>query len=393
MSYLEEMGYSEKTRVRLFAYYKVFLKYANSRNLQNFNSEVGKTFLLKHHHHKWDDKGRLSGAQNFLQRHMLILYEFQKHGEIVSKKRRKRTYAIAHFSEIINEYLEYHKNSGLKESTISGKRHALSQIFEFLENNGIKSTKDITQISIYDFLESRSYYSISTKEHYQYILRSLINYLNQKNLCKPELLKLFSVISIHTKNAYPSCFKPDEISKTLQSVNTSTNIGKRDYLVLLLASQLGMRVSDICKLKIENINFKKQTIEYVQTKTGVLVNLPLSEELFYAIADYIKNARPNCYFKELLISERAPVQPFVRNFYDRLKKYLHDSEVNVITGQRRGLHSLRSSLASNMLRDGVSIPVISNVLGHKYYDTTSDYIKIDILGLRKAALEVPYDRD
>lgn len=50
---------------------------------------------------------------------------------------------------------------------------------------------------------------------------------------------------------------------------------------------------------------------------------------------------------------------------------------------------MRSSLASNMLRNDVPIPVISNVLGHKYADTTSIYIKIDLEGLRKVALEVP----
>ena len=42
-----------------------------------------------------------------------------------------------------------------------------------------------------------------------------------------------------------------------------------------------------------------------------------------------------------------------------------------------------------MLRSEIPIPVISNVLGHKYADTTGMYIKIDLEGLRKVALEVP----
>jgi site-specific recombinase XerD len=72
-----------------------------------------------------------------------------------------------------------------------------------------------------------------------------------------------------------------------------------------------------------------------------------------------------------------------------LQKYLSKAEIKTVDGQKHGLHSLRSSLASNLLQDGVPIPVISNILGHKYADTTSLYLKIDLPGLRRASLEVP----
>ena len=78
-----------------------------------------------------------------------------------------------------------------------------------------------------------------------------------------------------------------------------------------------------------------------------------------------------------------------RNFYELLQKYFKLTGITFKEEQKHGLHSMRSSLASNMLRSEIPIPVISNVLGHRYTDTTGIYIKIDLEGLRKVALEVP----
>jgi len=391
MFYLEEKGYSSCTCDRLRAYYRLLLKFTKKHDIQYFNLEVGKTFLLKHHGHHWVTTDKLSVAQNYLQRHIMMLFEFQTYGEIVSKKRVKRIYSISYFENVINGYLEYKRVFGLKKSTIAGIKHCLNLIFEYWESAGLKDPKDITPKSIYDFLEARTYYSVTTKERYQYLLRDLIKYLHKNSLCRPELLKLFPIISVHSKNAYPSYFAPEEISRVLQCVDTDTSTGKRDYLILLLAAQLGMRASDIRALKIKNINFRKRLIEYNQIKTRDAVSLPMTDELFFALIDYLKNVRPICNFNEVFIRIKAPIEPYgSTKFYSMVQKYLNAAGINISNGQKHGIHSLRSSLASNMLRDGVSIPVISNILGHRYSDTTNDYLKIDITGLRKAALEVPY---
>lgn len=52
-----------------------------------------------------------------------------------------------------------------------------------------------------------------------------------------------------------------------------------------------------------------------------------------------------------------------------------------------GMHSLRSTLARNMLEANTPLPVISETLGHQNINTTSIYLKIDTAGLRKCALD------
>ena len=57
-------------------------------------------------------------------------------------------------------------------------------------------------------------------------------------------------------------------------------------------------------------------------------------------------------------------------------------------GERHGLHTLRNSLAKIMLDTGAPLPIISQTLGHQNVNTTAIYLKIDIDGLRKCALDI-----
>ena len=56
-------------------------------------------------------------------------------------------------------------------------------------------------------------------------------------------------------------------------------------------------------------------------------------------------------------------------------------------GQKHGLHSLRSTLARQMLENGTPLPVISETLGHVSVQTTSNYLKIDLNGLKNCIID------
>jgi len=60
-----------------------------------------------------------------------------------------------------------------------------------------------------------------------------------------------------------------------------------------------------------------------------------------------------------------------------------------ISKRRFGPHSMRHSLASNLLKKGISIPIISSALGHERTQTTMEYLRIDTENLLKCTLEVP----
>ena len=124
-------------------------------------------------------------------------------------------------------------------------------------------------------------------------------------------------------------------------------------------------------------------------KTGNFIELPLLPEVGNAIIDYLKNGRPKSSAVNLFILHRPP--------YTSLSAYAVCSQINRlialsgvnVAGKHHGLHSLRHSLASALLKKSTPIETISEVLGHQSCQSTMSYLSIDMESLRQCALEVP----
>jgi integrase len=204
---------------------------------------------------------------------------------------------------------------------------------------------------------------------------------------------LFPVIFSNKFETIPSYYSTEEIREILICIDRDTVIGRRDYLVMLLAVQLGMRAGDIRQLKFNNIKWNLDAIEFIQEKTQNMLHLPLLENLKYALIDYLKNSRPESGSAYIFIRHRAPFIPFVTGnvFFGTINKYMKAAGIS-INHRKHGLHSMRHSLAGNLLKQNTPLPVITGVLGHESSNTTKLYLRIDIEQLRSVALEVPYER-
>lgn len=124
------------------------------------------------------------------------------------------------------------------------------------------------------------------------------------------------------------------------------------------------------------------------TKKPVI--LPLLEDVGAAIIDYVMNARPSTKDKSVFVSFRAPYHVITAaTFSDMVAKYIYKSGIDC-SGKHHGSHALRHSLATNLLGDDVSLPVISSVLGHSSTNTTKSYLTIDIQSLLYCSHDVPY---
>ena len=175
----------------------------------------------------------------------------------------------------------------------------------------------------------------------------------------------------------------------LGAVERSSPVGKRDYAILLLAAQLGLRGGDIRQLRLEHILWDQSRIELSQSKTGVPVSLPMSEELGVALIDYLRNGRPPAAHREVFLRAHAPFLPMsIDNHFGHLiTKYRLLAGVPLSPPPRwRGLHSLRHSLASRLIEAGTPLEVIAAILGHSCQESTQSYIRIDVEALRDVAL-------
>ena len=108
--------------------------------------------------------------------------------------------------------------------------------------------------------------------------------------------------------------------------------------------------------------------------------------------DYIRNGRPASKLSYIFLRQRAPYGPYASNnsFHYMITRYMKIAEIS-FSGRKHGLHSMRHSLASNLLKNNTPYPVITGILGHENTNTTRLYLSIDIEQLRSLALEVPYE--
>ena len=190
-------------------------------------------------------------------------------------------------------------------------------------------------------------------------------------------------------------WKSAEIDAVLNAVDRESPTGKRDFAILILACRLGVRVGDIRTLMLDNLHWRRRCLSFRQAKTGGLLELPLDDEIAEALIDYLRNSRPPTEHREVFVRANAPFVPFspTDNLYAILEKYRRLAGVELPARSRRGLHSLRHSVASRLLSSGVPLEQVGSILGHQSLDATRIYTSIDIDALRTAALDVDEDCD
>jgi len=210
-----------------------------------------------------------------------------------------------------------------------------------------------------------------------------------------DLSLLCDKVYVPNSRRVPSAYSSEEVDSLLNAVDTSNPVGKRDYAILILAARLGLRISDIRLLAFENIDWVSNQIRLTQCKTENEVVLPFSEEIGWAIIDYVRDARPKTESRYVFVRHTPPHEAFSSsyNFTYMIGKYFHRAGIFVPPGKHHGLHSLRHSLASNMLATGAPLPIVSDVLGHSDTKSTSTYLKVDITQLRDCALDIDFGGD
>jgi integrase len=187
----------------------------------------------------------------------------------------------------------------------------------------------------------------------------------------------------------PSVYDANEIKRIEETVDQSSAVGKRNYAMLLLATRLGLRCSDIAGLTLENLDWDRDLICLIHFKTKKVIELPLLSDVGKSIINYMKYGRPVSGLRQVFLSAHAPYRPVNRLIINaEVSKTIKASGVD-IKGRKFGPHAMRHTLASQLLNNGTSLPVISETLGHSDTQTTMNYLRIDINNLMRCSLEIP----
>ena len=257
----------------------------------------------------------------------------------------------------------------------------------FLTSYGIANISQIGADHIQMFLRDISQTRPKSMDDVVGALRKFDRYLIESTLPGLPYVGLLMAPRARERKIYP-CMPHDDLDKVIKSIDLTTAIGKRDYAILLLAASSGMRASDIAKIKLSDIDWRKSEIHIVQGKTLEPVSLPLQKGVGAALADYILNSRPESKSPEVFLRSLAPFQGFKDGVSVAcvLRRRMETAGIAHLRGDGKTMHGIRRMLGTQMTIEGVAITTIAQILGHKSSRATKPYISLDIEGLRECAL-------
>jgi integrase/recombinase XerD len=177
-----------------------------------------------------------------------------------------------------------------------------------LEDNGYYNFNGVSLKATSDILLQMAFQLTSEVKQLLYTSRVFLGFLYENKYTEANLKTAVPKLVAPWRKLHEG-FTDAEIIELLNSVDLGTPIGKRDYAILVLAAQTGLRAVDIANLKKSDIDWRNKEIRIVQHKTGNVLGLPLEPESGNAIADYPLNVRPECNSKAVFISARHPYRP------------------------------------------------------------------------------------
>lgn len=380
-----EYGYKDLSHYQRT--WKRFMSYAAERGVCYYSVQLGCDYLRDCYQYDLeDDISQKNGYVKRIYRHIQVLSDFYLHG-VVYKHRRKEYVWPECVSDLFENFLSWAENQGKGPGAIKTAKGFLNRLAQYLVSEGIVDFREVNEQTVDGFVKSLSSYSLRTIVGIVDDFRLLLEYAHTNKYHSRNLKKACPRVRDYKNTTIPSTFLEDDIKQVLGVIDRNGPIGMRDYAIILTAVRLGLRESDILNLRFSNIDWENGKIQIIQKKTKQPLCLPLTDDVAWAIIDYLKNGRPGCDCDYVFVRHNRPIT-HLNSTYDIVQKYIRQSQITLPSGKRHGLHALRHSLASKMLEQGIALPTISGVLGHLSSDTTKYYLKIDVNQLRQCALEV-----
>jgi site-specific recombinase XerD len=364
-----------------FLWLKKLMPYMIKESVPYYDASIGEKFLRT-----VVTGDIISRYQDDIIRSVNFLNEFQETGTIIKYHYKPIERELSGPVGLAMEKFLLHLGASRRtKKTVSEYRLSLYRLFIYLESKQIQRIEDVKETHIITFLST----STNNKTFVISSIRFFLQYLFEKHLSATDLSLVLQDFKYSRGEKLPSVYSKNEVLQIEASIQRSDATGKRNYAMMLLATRLGLRASDIANLSFDNIDWKKSTITLSQYKTGKEIKLPLLADVGEALIDYLKYGRKNSASDKVFLFTSAPFSPVTNSSVSNmLSRIIEASKVDV-RGRRHGAHAMRHSLACRFLENKESMPIISEALGHRSTETTMSYLRIDLESLNQCALHVP----
>ena len=178
-----------------------------------------------------------------------------------------------------------------------------------------------------------------------------------------------------------------ELKQFLQCFDLFTSTGVRDYAMALCMAELGMRVSEVALMKLEDLDWRNGCVAIESVKTRCHKFLPLPKNVGKAISEYLQSDRPKPQCRNVFLRHSTPAGTVVTR--ELVRGVMRRAYEKIGHPEWTGTHLLRHTAATRLHQRGVPLKEIADLLGHRCIDTSMIYTKIHMASLGQTALPWP----
>ena len=270
--------------------------------------------------------------------------------------------------KLVREYIEYlKKNKNLSDNTLQSCRKDVEQYAKYSKNKNFNITKKTSQEIIIKYLKNlkdddKRDATISRKLA---SIRSFYQYLLANNIIKEDPTKCLESPKIQKR--VPEILNQKEIENLLKQPECTNKKGIRDKAMLELLCATGVRVSELMSLNVKDINWKEKTINCKSSLSSR--KLKISKNILEYLDNYIKKSRCSNSREQALFVNIYGKRLTRQGFWKIIKFYKNKARIDKDVTP----HTLRHSLAVNLIKQGTDQKKIKEILGYKDISSTNIY--------------------
>lgn len=284
---------------------------------------------------------------------------------------------------VMDCYMQHIDNLGYSAKT---KRYSYAMIHHYLLHCPLADISDNHVLEYFNIIAIGSKQTLKSRLK---VLKRFLVYCREKRFIDADYSALFPSSKKQRSIDIPSVYTPAEITTLLDYLKDNNENRKRNYALVMLIAVYGFRAGDLVDMRLSDIDWDNGIIRIVQSKTKNVLEHRFIPQTGNALESYILDERPNSGNPHLFLKQDG--KPLNSTSASSMIFNAFLSCGIDINGRKHGAHSLRHSLASNMLSLDFEILDVSKALGHSSLDTSKIYAKVDINRLRMCELEVSAD--
>ena len=265
-------------------------------------------------------------------------------------------------------------------NTIRAYETDLNSFMHFINKESINCISDIKKQNIHQYLYFLSVKKFSNRSVSRKLacIKSFFNYLLRTDKISKNIVK--SVVSPKIEKKLPIFLTQDKMSLLLDLPKPENLIDSRNLLILELFYSTGIRISELIKIKFNDINFEKNSISILGkgNKRRLVIIGNYAKKRLIDFLNYDNIIKSGYLFKNLRKSNKGHISE--RTVFNIVKKYVK----KVTQNQNISPHSLRHTFATHLLNNGADLMSLKELLGHSDLSSTQIYTHVNIEQIKKA---------